>query len=165
VHGNRHIVSYAGRLIYVVFAPDIGNKRSETPVELVATIAPSEAQLKRREVMAIADHLASLRFADDLTRTKIEECFPCHGPLFHGPVGMVNDSEWRVRIGKAGTAREIDRVHDHEGLRTSAFRLKPHTRDFAYRPDTGEMQDILPQEQTTLVEVGSAAYENLYPIL
>jgi hypothetical protein len=70
---------------------------------------------------------------------------------------MLNLSERSVQVGETERTREIDRIHDHKGLRTSAFTWKPGTRDFADRTETGEMQDVLSQEQTIFVEGGFAA--------
>jgi hypothetical protein len=72
---------------------------------------------------------------------------------------MLDLGEGCVHVGEAERMGEIDRVHDHKGLRAGAFTWEAGTRDFAYRPETGEVQDVLSQEQTIFVEKSFAADE------
>ena len=71
---------------------------------------------------------------------------------------MADLGEWRVQVGKTKRTREIDRIHDHQRLGAGSFATMSRTRDFAYRPEPGEMQDTLSQEQSSLIEIRLAAY-------
>jgi len=66
-----------------------------------------------------------------------------------------------VQVDETEGTGEIDCVHDHECLRAGPFTSKPRTRDSAYRPEPGQMQDILSQEQTIFIEAGVTADKHL----
>ena len=74
---------------------------------------------------------------------------------------MTNAGKWRVQVGKTKRTGEIDRIQDHKRLRAGAFTRVPCTSDLAYRPDPGEMQGALSQEQTRIIEIWFTADKNL----
>src|SRR5580704_8860885 len=127
--------------------------------QLVAAGAPSEAAVKVVKVMPKVDSIEPVNVANGFAGTKIEERFPSGDPLFHGSLGMVNHGKRTVHVGETERAGEIDRIHDHESLGASPFSSKSPTRDFAYWPKPGHMQNILPEKQTTFVGGGFTAYK------
>jgi len=71
----------------------------------------------------------------------------------HGTVRTGNGLEGSMHINETGCIGEIDRPHDHVGLRTRPFTGVSRTRDGAQGAETKQVEDILPKKQIVIMEI------------
>lgn len=89
--------------------------------QLFFSATPSKAKFYIAPVMVIVGDIPPLAVAGGLALTEVEKFFPGCSPVIHGPIGMAEDLERRVHIGKAGRARKIDGIHDEVRMTAWTF--------------------------------------------